>query len=465
MAKQKTHDEFVKEVYDLVGDEYTVLSQYVTNSTKIKFRHNCENCDNYEYEIAPSSFTSAKKRCVKCRKIRNSISHNIKAHEKFVAMMFKKYGGDFEIMGEYKGSNENIKVKHITCGAELYVLPSNIANNKYGCKYCANVIKGKNRVKSQSTFEKDVLCRLGEDYVVISEYKGVNEEVEIYHKSCNRRYNVTPASIYNGAKCIKCSRESGNKKRTKTNEEFLIQAYNQIGNEYTFLEEYGINSQEKIRVTHNVCGHEYSVAPNKFLMGRRCPNCKSDVIARKKRKTLEEFKREVFELEGENYTVLGEYKNARTKTAIKHESCGNEWLIAPDTFLHLNVRCPLCKGSNGEAKVAEILNNFGAKFVFQYSIDECRSNQPLPFDFAIIGINEEVISLIEYDGIQHFEPIEYWGGKKSLKSQIERDNIKNEFCEKEGILLLRIPYWEYENVDNIVFEHLLGIGVIEEEKA
>jgi len=47
---------------------------------------------------------------------------------------------------------------------------------------------------------------------------------------------------------------------------------------------------------------------------------------------------------------------------------------------------------------------------------------------------------IEYDGIQHFKPIEYFGGEESFLSLKKRDKIKTDFCIKNNIKLLRIGY-------------------------
>ena len=52
---------------------------------------------------------------------------------------------------------------------------------------------------------------------------------------------------------------------------------------------------------------------------------------------------------------------------------------------------------------------------------------------------------IEYDGKQHYEPIDYFGGLNSLKSQNIKDEIKNKFCQEKGIQLIRIRYDENIN--------------------
>ena len=75
----------------------------------------------------------------------------------------------------------------------------------------------------------------------------------------------------------------------------------------------------------------------------------------------------------------------------------------------------------------------------------------MPFDFGILN-NSSILLLIEYDGIQHYKSIEYFGGMESLKSQQRRDKIKNEYCNENKIPLLRIPYWNYDNIVNILNE-------------
>jgi len=49
---------------------------------------------------------------------------------------------------------------------------------------------------------------------------------------------------------------------------------------------------------------------------------------------------------------------------------------------------------------------------------------------------------MEYQGIQHFEPVEHWGGRASLKQVKERDKKKKELCSKSGIELIYFYYYE-----------------------
>ena len=65
-------------------------------------------------------------------------------------------------------------------------------------------------------------------------------------------------------------------------------------------------------------------------------------------------------------------------------------------------------------------------------------------------IGFELIVCIEYDGIQHFEPIERFGGKEEFSRTKIRDNIKTQYCKDNNIKLIRIPYWDFDNIEMIL---------------
>lgn len=68
---------------------------------------------------------------------------------------------------------------------------------------------------------------------------------------------------------------------------------------------------------------------------------------------------------------------------------------------------------------------------------------PLKFDFKLfIGDN---IILIEFDGVQHFRPIERFGGLEYFQIRKERDEIKNKYCKDNNIPLYRLTYLDFDN--------------------
>ena len=94
--------------------------------------------------------------------------------------------------------------------------------------------------------------------------------------------------------------------------------------------------------------------------------------------------------------------------------------------------------SNGIKQIMSFLNYRNIIFTTEKRFKECKNKKTLPFDIYIENLN----LCIEYDGRQHFESIEHWGGIKSLQKTKENDKIKNKYCKKRGINLIRIKYNE-----------------------
>lgn len=125
-------------------------------------------------------------------------------------------------------------------------------------------------------------------------------------------------------------------------------------------------------------------------------------------------------------------------------SCGREYECTPSSILYSSnpsVRCPRCAGtiSSYELKVISFLEKKRIKYLRQYRFNDCKLFKLLPFDFYLPDYN----ICIEVDGEQHF--------KQKMQSQDEfeltqeRDKIKNEYCRKNNIKLIRIPYWDMHN--------------------
>ena len=90
------------------------------------------------------------------------------------------------------------------------------------------------------------------------------------------------------------------------------------------------------------------------------------------------------------------------------------------------------------------------EFLFDWSDYDCIVKRPLKFDFNIpdLGI------LIEYDGIQHYEPSDFFGGIKAFKKLLEYDSIKNKWADENGFKLVRIRY-DHE-IDKIIDDEVMN---------
>lgn len=283
--------------------------------------------------------------------------------------------------------------------------------------------------------------------------------------------------------------------RKLTNKEFLKKVYDVCGDEYVFNEKY-VNTKTKLSVTHRTCTKSYMVSPNNFLRGKRCPYCSHRVSAKefyknfkdkhlfgkyletpyydidtpiyvycsihnsrklispsaiRKGRFLCDYCRSEYnhEIQKEStgsfinklnkchegkIKMIGKYHNTHTKTYFKCNDCGEVFFSEPNSLISTLSGCPRCSRSFSENEFQKILKDNGIIFEQQKKFKDCKSKRMLPFDFYIPSKN----TLIELDGEQHYKPIEYFGGTTSFESQVERDRIKDLFCENNGIFLIRV---------------------------
>ena len=131
--------------------------------------------------------------------------------------------------------------------------------------------------------------------------------------------------------------------------------------------------------------------------------------------------------------------------------CGQAKEVASNHLQRGEVQsCGCIKTSIGESNIQKILDENKISYMKEYSFSDLINKRVLRFDFAILE-NNQVIRLIEFDGIQHFKEQTYFTQK--LAETRKNDNLKNEYCKSNNIPLVRIPYWER---DNITLEMLLG---------
>ena len=218
--------------------------------------------------------------------------------------------------------------------------------------------------------------------------------------------------------------------------------------DYTLLSTNYANSQTKLKWKCGK-GHVFEMVWGDFKSGKRCSKCSG-----KYRRTNDEFINEVYELVGNEYAFLGEFKSVDSKIKVVHRKCNHAYEVTPYKFINAGQRCPRCNESRGERSISDFLLLNDIDFEREYSFDDCKLELPLRFDFAIFDSNN-LKMLIEFDGRQHFEAEDFYGGEEELKIVKKRDRIKNDYTKNKNIKLLRIPYTEYDNIEEILTTHLL----------
>lgn len=206
--------------------------------------------------------------------------------------------------------------------------------------------------------------------------------------------------------------------RRKTNTQFKREIKNLVGDEYIFLDKY-VNAKTKLKVKHNSCGNIYKVTPSEFFQGNRCPYCSGCM-----KKTDAQFKEVVKKLVGDEYVFLEAYVNSKTKIKIKHNKCGHIYRVQPNAFLNGN-RCPYCNSPKGETIISNILDTLNINYEAQKTFKGLKDDRPLSYDFYIPDQN----ILIEYQGIQHYQPIGYFGGENTFSKQQRHDMLKATYAK------------------------------------
>lgn len=183
------------------------------------------------------------------------------------------------------------------------------------------------------------------------------------------------------------------------------------------------------------CGEVYTKKAGCFLDKRKVSICKNCIP------THTNTLKETFDLP-EGYSYVESYKGMHNKILIRHNSCGFIWKITPSN-LKLGKGCPKCnkKVSKGEQRIIKWLEENNISFVTQKEFQV--EGHILFIDFYLPDYD----LYIEYDGEQHFKPVEHFGGEEKLKYQISNDNLKRKYLTGK---LLEIPYTHFDFIEVIL---------------
>jgi len=290
-----------------------------------------------------------------------------------------------------------------------------------GCPKCA-----KNYKLNTSQFIKKVkkIHKSKYDYSLVN-YKNMKENIKIiclFHGV----FEQTPNNHLNGKGCPKCAK---NKKITQNS--FIEKAKEKHDDKYDYSLVNYKNSKTKVKIICPIHGIFEQTPDNHIHKKYGCSKCNG------KFKNTNEFINISEKSHDKKYNYsLVDYKNGKTKVKI---ICPIHGVFEQTPEKHLiGQGCPKCNNSHGENEIEKILNNKNILFETQKKFKNCKDKYYLPFDFYLPEYN----LCIEFDGIQHFKPIDYFGGEEKFKLQQKRDSIKNIYCKENNINLLRIKYNE-----------------------
>lgn len=361
------------------------------------------------------------------------------------------------ISDEYTNTDTKLKIK-CKCGETFERRFGDYKNRKiYYCKCCTG---------KKITYEKvkDFIELKGCKLITIKDdYKNSTEKLNI-KCNCGNSYNISYGNFkrFKQYKCAECNeKERVLNMKSKDLGDFNYYNYDQVKDiinktESKLLSNEYINCFEKLDLICE-CGKKYN---QKFSYIKRkindgvpilCPKCMRDIANNGFRLDENNINKAIFNIYGyQKYKIVDieDYRNRRIKTNFIHTECGHIFKSSLLNLLNAERKCPKCEATHtlGILKIKKVLEDMNVPYEFEKTFNDCKYKRLLPFDIYLPNYN----CCIEFDGEQHFNPIEYFGGEESLSAIQIRDEIKNNYCIRKNIPLLRIDYKQIDDIPYIV---------------
>lgn len=254
----------------------------------------------------------------------------------------------------------------------------------------------------------------------------INSKTSISFKCihCNKIFKRKPKELNS----VKCSCEQKH-----------LDYVSKVGSKNFDVLEHYKSIRHKILHKCRVCELKFKTTPKTLLNSvNGCPSCSGKKFSNS----------HYISILPKNIEFLSvEYKGSNYYHLHKCKICNFEWETKPNYIIHMSTSCPNCTSSKGERLISDFLNKLELDFVKEYSVSI--NGVKYRFDFFIPSLN----ILIEYDGIQHYKPIDYFGGLQALEKIKFSDDVKNKWCLDNSLTLIRIPY--YVDIKSLLSEKSL----------
>ncbi len=213
------------------------------------------------------------------------------------------------------------------------------------------------------------------------------------------------------------------------------------------------------------CGNETTVSQAHLLSGhsRSCGCMRPQSVAKIYTKNLVGQRFGSLVVESQAPHII--YKERKYVAWNCRCDCGNSTIVPASNLHNRTVKSCGCVISSAEAQIIRYFQKHKISYDKQIAFDQLKDKKPLRFDFGIYDSNHSLLVLIQYDGIQHFIPQKWtsdWNEEQILEHFYEtkkHDNMKNEFCKSNNIPLIRIPYTQRWNIEQILNSTLPQYGV------
>ena len=408
-------EEFIKKCIEKYGNEFSYEKTVYKNiSTKIVVTDK----NGIDHEVWPQYF------------LYKSKNKNLKCTTENVIQKSK------EIFGQNTYSYEKVKCSKssdtiiITCPihGDFYKTVNAHINCKQGCPKCGYQFVDTNKfIENARKIHGDKY-----DYSKV-EYVNSQTKVCIICKKCGYEFWQTPNAHLKGNGCKNCQRLN----HILSVDEFITSSKLQE-RKIELISNY-VNASTICKFKCNNCGYEWDAIPFKIKSGRGCPSCAGKGSGINGMCTTEEFIKKARKVHGDKYDYSKvEYKGAYMPICIichKKDKDGKEhgeFWQTPITHLNSN-GCQKCN----ETKLERIIRKFCDKYSIKYTYQAGKKD-----GFDWLGLQSLDFYLPDYNiaiecqGVQHFKPVNHFGGIKNYEETVLKDKEKYKKCYENNIKLM-----------------------------
>lgn len=323
-----------------------------------------------------------------------------------------------------------------------------------------NLSKQSVEVRKQAFLDK-----LNLDVTLLDDFTTQRANTKTRCNICGNIWYPKPYNLLSGFGCPACGRKRTGKSEALGKDRMLeklskVMEFADILTEITD----DIRINDKIKLRCKTCGHEWEATPSNLTnihnnRGTKCPKCANRRNGDRCRKSIDELREQLRKIDSNVYPLT--YTNMKTAslcTCRVHPE--QKFYEIPYSMLRGSNSCPRCTTFLHERLMLETLEKYGIKYTAQKRFEECKDERKLPFDAYLDDYN----ICIEYDGEGHYKAVN-WNGTENAQQNLERtqkhDKMKDKYCADHNIPLIRIPYWEQENIEDFLVDKLKKLNVKE----
>lgn len=437
-------------------DDYILLSDETEyKDCNSKMRYLCKkHTDKGEQSITLNHIMTGRG-CYYCGRERTAKAREIELDKSYDVELCKEK--DFEYIDTIR---ENGKItivficnKHKELG-EQHMTRYNMERNIKGCKYCC----GKNLPE---WYVMKKAKEIAPHIKILEPYKNLTTRMNCYCEKHNHDTRKSMQEIFKGQGCYYCGLEKLSESSFLPDE--TVQNNINILNPHVKLIQYN---------GHQVQSNFYCNKHNKYFEKNYstllycqsgCDECYTENLRANQGMGQEEFERRLYIVHPE-LIVTGKYINNATPIEVYCTKHNYSYSLTPSALFSRKTCCDKTRVTYKEEQVCELLESkWSFSITRQKTFDDCIDVRCLPFDIYLNDFN----TVIEYQGEQHYRPVKFTS--ETMEEAVEKfeytqrhDKIKREYCKKNKIKLIEIPYWEFENLEYFLFDSLVKLKIIKE---